>query len=425
MEPHMADKPTPQEQPIDKKAGQSWNDNMKDATPSRAEYYNAMRTDAYTNHNLASTFVEFWVGLQVDQAADKWRIMHYRIFDMDQPDGKFQSNREISEDVSFPEAVFQISKFDTISKDSSLLRKKELPAESYPAENFPELKTHFFDIDHYKKVARVEGLALDSINRPYRLIEGKVFATATFQRSEFKNEPVSVSNNTLEAGVLSDMFNTTAAPSAKLDNYLKATKVLLAMDDVVTAVGAFYLNIQRGLKQDDNFEKLTSLSAAEKSDFYQKANKLQKSGETELVQAKEKLQIAKNLGVHTEPFNKFIAECEVYSYLLLAALRYQKIQGLGVALDSDTIDHISGIESATKEAEKIFLELGGSSTQVDKLKAWVTDPNKELIPPSIPSFINRYHDDRKKIVSKLDRNEEATRAAKLVPASVKPPLQQR
>src|SRR5205814_2306683 len=119
---------------------QTWDDKMAAALPQHATFFDSIRTDAFINHNLVANYVEFWTAQQVDKAQDKWRVMHYVILDLDHEDGKFKSEVISKNDVSFPEAVYHIAKFESMAREMPAYKPAELTEAKYPADKFPELK---------------------------------------------------------------------------------------------------------------------------------------------------------------------------------------------------------------------------------------------------------------------------------------------
>ena len=156
------------------------------ALPQRSSFFDAMRTQPFVNHNIVENYVEFWAALKVDAENDKWRVMHYMVYDLDRADGKFVSEKVTKNDVGFAEAVAQIAKAEYTA--SKLITHADFDiAKQYPPHLFPEMKVHFYDLEYYKKAANIEGIAFDEYNAPYRRVEGKVFQSATFKRSEIRD----------------------------------------------------------------------------------------------------------------------------------------------------------------------------------------------------------------------------------------------
>jgi len=438
--PANTDKPEqPKEQP-------SWNDQLKDALPARATYFDSMRTEAFHNHNLVENYVEFWTAFQVDKEKDLWRVMHYMVYDLDQPDGKFVSEPMVKDrdtgapkDISFPEAVFQLARAEFVSSKTTTTPVVEMES-LYPADKFPELQVHFYAMEHYKGVANIEGIAFDEFNQPYRRIEGKVFADATFQREEIKKTILATEQarehpkvkQKIEGGILGDLFNTASDRAATLDNILKIGQVLSTMDKFATQVGALYLSTQVALGLDNGFDNITGLTDAEKKKILSAARSQMPGMDSDdacekalryiVPEMKETLEEAKNLGVHVEPFAKFTAECELYMNLLNASQSLSTLErGFASATNSGT-DLITNIRQSVDKAQKTFAELGGTQEQMDKLKAWVANPSKDSVPGWLPGFLSRYYESRGNVMQKVQERKAGATQVKVMPAAVKPPV---
>ena len=459
------DKPEPVETPVVKNPNILLDDKAADALPRRSSFFNAMRTDAFVNHNIVENYVEFWAALQVDKDADKWRVMHYMVYDLDQRDGKFVAESVTKQDVPFAEAVAQIAKKEYTAR--GLITHADFDIEKkYPAAQFPEMKVHFYDLEHYKTAANIEGFAFGEYNTPYKRVEGKVFSDATFQRSEIRNTILAVEqarNNPqvqakIEGGILSDLFATASDRAASLDNILKIGQVLGTMDGFADQVGGFYVAIQQALKESvtelkgsarkeeaerfdkalaniashADFARIEGLSPDEKADAVQRAKDNAPSGrgsngfrkilDNLIPQMNQNLDDAKSLGVHVEPFQKFAAELELYTNLLYASQNLAKLErGFASASNSDT-NLITEIRQSVDRAQKKFSDLGGTQDQMDKLKAWVANPNKDPIPGWVPGFLTRYYTSRGNVMAKVQDRQAGLRQVATMSVDVKPPV---
>lgn len=444
-------------------------DNVAAALPQRSTFFNAMRTNAFVNHNLVENYVEFWAALQVDPANDKWRVMHYMVYDLDRRDGKFVSEQVTKQDVSFAEAVAQVAKAEYTA--SRMMTHADFDIEKqYPPHLYPEMKVHFYDLEHFKRAANIEGIAFDEYNAPYRRVEGKVFANATFKRSEIRDTILAVEQAAdnpkvqakIEGGILSDLFATATDRAASLDNILKIGQVLSVIDEFATQVGGFYIAIQQAMKSSytglraatderrkDEIERLDAalsslaaheglariegLTPDEKKDILaQSQDKVpgglnDKNGFRKIIdeiipQMNASLDTVKNLGVHVEPFQKFTAELELYANLLYASQNLQKLErGFVSASNSDT-SLITEIRQSVDRAQKKFTDLGGTQDQMDRLKAWVANPRKDPIPGWVPGFLTRYYTSRGRVMQKVQDRQAGIRQVNVLPTEVKPPV---
>lgn len=432
------------------KEAQSWDDKIADALPAKATFFNAMRTDAFINHNVINNFVEFWVAMQVNEREDKWRVMHYLAYDLHLKDGKFQSEVVTKTDVSFPEAVFQLARAE-YTAEKMLTHKRVDVASQYPAESFPELKVHYYDVEHYKPAANIEGIAFDEYNQPYRRVQGKIFADATFKRSEVAKSILGIgqaeTNDKIrvrvEEGILSDIFNTAIQPQGSLDAKLKIGQVLSLMDEFTVQISGVYLGVQKMLRLDGNLEGVAWLSPADRAEFGKMAERLV-SGVNEtnaykhltgtlLPRASEILTQVKALGVHTEPFQKFVAECDLYVNLVHAAQNVGRLNEAMMRPNGSDGNLLVQIRESVDRAQAKFIDLGGTEEKMDKLKSWVAnysraekDPAKDLekrqkmLPPWLAGFMSRYYERRSSIMKRVQERNAGLTQVKLLPAEVKP-----
>lgn len=421
-------------QPQTPKRVESWQDGVSEASPKRALYHVALRTEGYVSNNLTDNSLEFWVALRTDPKADKWRVMHYKLFDMDQNDGKFKSTPVTEKDVSFMEALAHLSRNEYIAKKQVMHSIVDMN-DKYPAADFPELRVHYYDIAHYKDAANVEGVAFDEYNDPYRRIEGKIFADATFKRSEIAKSILAVENPqnvtarpVMEAGILSDIFSTSSARAATLDGIIRMGECLSAMDGFATDIATFYMSIQQILGQKPSLDAIEGMTVAERKTVSDQAARHVEGDYDTILRyilpaASEKLEQAEKLGVHVEPFNKFIAECEVYLHMLNASIRLPKLEKSLHSINNSDMDQVIQIQRSMQQAEQTFKRLGGTEEQVDQLKAWVANPSKDSIPGWLPGFLNRYYVSRGKVMANVQARNAKLRDVATLAAQVKPPVE--
>lgn len=432
------DNKKPLETPAEKAAPQSWNDNMADALPRQSLYFDAVRTDAYENKNGVADYIEFWVAMQVDKGQDKWRVMHYVIFDLDKEDGKFRAEVASKADCSFPEAVWHLAKFNSMASVLGRTAPTELTVEKFPHDKFPELKVYFFDIEHYKTASNIEQIAFDEADHPYRRIAGKVFADATFKRSEIKKSILGaelarqnpIIAQKIEDGILSDIFNSASGPNASLDQILQVGKALACMDEFAIQLGAFYLGVQQMLNRKDKFDKLQTLSPEEKVTLYTKASSVltfNRATYADIVNyvipaAGLQLDKAQDLGIHVEPFQKHLAECELYLHLLNASQKRTKFQDSLQSAHGADMGALDSLQKSVSAAQDKFIQLGGTAEQFDRLQAWVANDKKETLPPWVTGWFDRYYDQRQKAMKKIQTRQAGVGEIKTMSAKVKPPI---
>lgn len=427
------------------KAAESWDDRVGAALPAKAQFFDAMRTDAFQNLNLVENHVEFWAALRVDPNEDKWRVMHYMVFSLDREDGKFVSEVHVKDgngkpkDVTFAEAVSHLARADYVASNLNTRAIDEFD-DKYPADKYPEIKAHYHDLEHYKGVANIEGIAFNEHNEPYRRIEGKIFADATFQRSEVVKSILAVDNAQdvpsvkakIEGGILSDIFSSHSDKNASLDQLLNIGKVLIEMDQFAVHVGAAYLAAQVAAGKNDGFDRIEGLSPEDKKKILKQAkdslpsmdedNAAKKALRDIIPAMNEKLEEAAELGVHVEPFQKFSAEMELYFNLVNASKNRSRLMQDVMSPSNADGNMITDIVRSVEQAQKKFNDLGGSQEQMDKLKAWVVSPNKDQIPGWVPGFLTRYYTSRGKIMEKVQQRRAGATQVKVLPAEVKPPV---
>jgi hypothetical protein len=422
------------------KKAEPWQEMVDGASPKKSAYFDALRTKAFANFNLVENFVEFWAALKVDDKNDKWRVMHYLAYDLDKDDGKFVSEAATEKDVSFIEAIALLSRNEYTA--SRLQSQDEFDMEAqYPADKYPELNAHYYNLEHFKNAANIEGIAFDQAAMPYRRVEGKIFASATFQRSEVVKSILAAEQahdnpyvqEKLEGGILSDIYHTAASPTATLENKLKVGQVLATMDSFAGKVGAFYLGIQQLVGAHDGFDKIEGIQPAEKKDFVARAQKVldEEVGRDpradDLVNyligsMNEDLETAKSLGVHVEPFQKFSAECELYANLLNASKNLEAMEKSTLSANNVNTGLITEIRESVEKAQRKFLQLGGTQEKMDRLKAWVSNPKKDPIPASLPAFLTRYYTARGNVMGKIQNRKAGVRQLATMPDDVKPGL---
>lgn len=410
----------------------SWQDGVEDASPKRAQYHTALRTEAYRNENMVENYLEFWAAIRVDKGADKWRVMHYMLFDMNLADGKFVAEKVTEKDVGFMEAIGHLARSEYLS--SKMLKRVDDDLEAlYPSAQYPELDVHFHQLTHYKDAANVEGIAFDEYNDPYRRVEGKIFSDATFKRSEVAASILAAEQtqdpalrNRMEAGLLSEIFSTTSARPGSLDSIIKMGECLSVMDDFAVGIAAFYLGIQKMVGGKPTLDAVEGLTEEERKAVTRKAADFVREGYDRLYKQLrglyDVLAQAKSLDVHTEPFEKFVAECEVYLHILNASMELPGLESSMHSASNADVDAIIRIKNSVENATRAFVRLGGTEEQMDRIKAWIANQHKEEIPGWLPGFLTRYYTSRSKVMGKVQARNAQQRDVALMAAQVKPAL---
>ena len=421
----------------EKKEVESWDIDAPLAMPNRARYFSAIRTNAYMNENLVKDYMEFWAAFRIDEGRDLWRVMHYMIYDLDKEDGRFVSERMSNEDVPFIKAVGQLARMEYITVD----RLTDIDAtiqEKYPADKYPEIQAYYRDLVYFKTAANIEGIAFDNKNDPYKRAQGKVFADATFKRSEIikslqsSETPAIVGEHIsrIEDGIISELFGRSADPfAARLDRVLQAGEAMSSMDKFASLIGAFYLGVQVLLKQEVSYDAIKGLSVDDRNRLLREANNILtsdspvdiKSQLRLLKKAEDILKSAESAGVHTEPFQKMIGECVLYTHLLNAKITLPGLEESLKQVNSADIRLAAEIRESIARAEQEFIRLGGTAATFDKLKYSVH--KSDVIPEYIPQFISRYYDTRGKVFQRIQERKAGMAQVKTLAAEVRPGIQ--
>ncbi len=422
------------QQPAEKKKA-TWEDDVADATPKQSQYYSALRTAAYEAQDAVRSYIEFMVAFKADQRGDRWLVMRYQVYDLDKADGNFVSIPVTKGTVPFLEALDHLRRTEYLYKNM-LATKVEDMAEKYPAEKHPELRLHYHEIPHYAKPSHIEGLYFDDNGDIRRSVKGMIFAEATFKRSQIaaaindsQSNDLSSARSLMEEGLLSEIFFSSASPkNATLDNVIKMGKCLSEMDKFAVEIGAFYLTIQKALGLKASFDLVEGLDADNRTKVMALAAKSAGSDfddAAELLEnAQEMLSEVEELGVYAEPFSKFVAECVVYTHMLKASVLLPKLySGINTVSNND-ISVITEIQESVEQAQRAFMRIGGSQEKMDRLKAWIANPEKDKIPSWMPGFLTRYYTSRGKVMEQINARRANMRDVSLLPADVKPPIQQ-
>ncbi len=426
-------KKTDKSAPVAVERTPSWQDGVAAATPQRARYYDTLRTNAFINDKMGPSYLEFWAALQIDAKNDQWRVMHYKLFDLELDDGRFEAEVVTQKDVSFIEAVAQLSRLEYLAAKLIMHSATEMEKD-YPPTKFPELRTHYFDITHFRHAANVEGIAFDEHHDPYRRLQGKIFSDATFRRSEVAQSILAADQardaaaiNKMEAGLLADIFTTSSTRPATLDGILRMGECLNIMDEFATDIAAFYCSVQLMLNIKPDLTGIDGLDAETLKAVTRSVNfKYRKSYEAIkddlLPTAAERLDEAEKKGVHVEPFRKFLAECEVYVHMLNSSIKLPMLEkSLMSASQADT-NLLTEIQRSMALAQQKFLSLGGSEEKMDQIKAWIANPAKDDVPGWLPGFLTRYYTSRSKVMAKVQARTAQQRDVALMSTEVKPPL---
>jgi hypothetical protein len=167
----------------------------------------------------------------------------------------------------------------------------------------------------------------------------------------------------------------------------------------------------------------------EKKEMYKKAHAIEnlyscdEISENRIKKMEKALKKARELDIATQPFEKFIEECDLYVNLLKESIKFAENEASVSGGSEVNTSILVDIRESVDKAKTRFKALGGAEEQMDRLKAWVADPNKEKIPAWLPGFLTRYYKSRTGVMKKLkERHANTLRDAQLMPSDVKPPL---
>jgi hypothetical protein len=412
-----------------------------------AQYFDKLRTNAFINHNPTANYIEFWAAMKtggmMPDGTETWAVKHYTIYNPEQAAG-FLDGKPIAKDVSFMEALFQLSANEFIRQGIHSHSPADLTA-MYPKGNFPELdialQKYFYDFEHYRDAAHIEGVIFDmGGNEPYLRQNGIVFAEGQFRLGEISDSVLAVEraldNNekfrqSIEGGILSDIYNSVSVPEASYDTLVKVAKVLKASDPYAVQMGAFYLAIQKLTGINEKFDRVEGFNdSKERADCYALSQKMAAKYTSYddilcglIPEMEESVAAMKKLGVKTEPFEKNNSECALYIHLLVSAENKSKLEESFTRVHGVNTDTLTQMQESLERAVETFISLGGTEQRAGKLRAWVFKPTSSTqIEPSIPAFLTRYYQKRNDTMKKVLQRQAGLRDVQTMPYYVKPPL---
>lgn len=399
--------------------------------PTKSRFFNEFRTDAY--ENAGGNYIECWVAIANDAAAQHWRVMHYMIFNIDDHEDYNFIPEVVIDNCDFKTAVEKVCEFGSMTASlGDLYKKIEITAETHPPEKYPGLQGHFFGIEPYDEAIKIEGLTLDKAGIPHPRTRGLICQDGVYKLSANAEDVAEGNPHTkfnLQPGVLSDMFKDAAGRdlSISMMNLKKVSENLKYHDVFVLRMAAFYLDLQKKLGMKASLDEVEGVATNLKKEIFDLA--IQRYSRSypdfdslfnSLNDAVDDLCQAEKEDIYVEPYLTHLAELEIYVRLLKGSGLVEKYHSNLSSPDPDIADFIDQAKESVDAAKEKFLKLGGTESNFDILESWVTKTGAQKIPHYIPGFISCYYAARDKMVEKVKANRMAEQSVKTVAADVKP-----
>lgn len=387
--------------------------------PQQSKYYTSFRTDAILNKTMSGDdFVEFYAAVQL--TPDRWRLMQYSFYDVKNPEDSFTS--KIVGDMSFPEAVYEISQQETVLDgkikvgDLQVYERFDLSEEKFPPQDHKILRDHFFNLTHYEKACYAEGIVFDALGDPQGRHEGLIITNARFNNQKLE-QGISENDNAeqsapegpaMKEGLLSEIFYGVST-KGDLEESLKTYEAIHEMNSVAKSIAAYYINLQEFVGETPSMDAVSALPADgrqalldeakqvsahlcyEDDDFVTRAEKI-------LEYAEGKLDAVKEKGYYTEPFELMVGECRVTSHLFNAQKMMNRLRENFSTSGDGNVNVLSDVRDSTERAIDSFRELGATEHMIDKARARVMTGDTLKMPKYLSQFLNRYYTSRDKIL---------------------------
>ena len=231
----------------------------------------------------------------------------------------------------------------------------------------------FQETEHFTPVCEREGVAFGKNGRPHTFYGDHIVTDGTFKLSELnschetvKTQHEDKLDRVVRKGALSEIFaNQGNDNTGNLDSKMNAFKAMGRMDKFMKSLSIFEQTMH-DLTQDP-----------EAQDYI----------EDQVYTCESLLDDCKAVGVHTAPFSKLIAECEITSYMISAQTIMHNI------INNDNYGNEERLETAqdlVAQASKKYISRGGSQEGIDRIKHAITKSDKITVPKEISTIIERY-----------------------------------
>jgi hypothetical protein len=308
--------------------------------------------------------------------------------------------------VSYYEAMMQLSSLQKMAEDDGAAFSV-VSEEDFNSDIFPALKKEVFEKPLFENVAYAEGLRYDLAGKLIPTDQGKLIHDGSYPVAELAQaasvvERKALALETLEEGVLSELFSQTAAKPVKTEDQLNQFKILAGMKKAVDHISIFYMALS--FYAENAEEKAAEVAWLSKYNVYANDG-VARVMKNPLAEARRALDYAESAvdsleenGAFVKPFQKFIAECRVAMNLIHA----QKL------MNEHGASRASEINEALSEAIDAFKALGAGQYQIDMLKSTVLRGNSLSVPAKIGKFVSKFN----------SKYEELMKLAQIKPSEV-------
>jgi hypothetical protein len=385
-----------------------------------AEFYDTMRSSAFLNKgsNIAQ-FLQFWLAVKEENDKDEWTVTRFYVY-KDAKDsngnGEIQSENASANKrvVSFVEALSILGQAEMAARQAPYMQPIADVEALYPIRDFPFFEGHYHDVEHFAKVGDIEGYVFDDLYRPHNRTRGRVVADdADFTHESFKPvDPAQMNARALahiEGGFVRDVFNVAADKTSKLEDNMRAFALLKHMDDFAFHAGVFYLSMQKALGAETGFDGIRGMTPQFKKQLLDKSaahtvgdfGSVLSSVVPKMTEVLEKCK-AQNVKGYTEPFEKFVAECEMYVYMAKSDRLYRPIKAGAQNPGGVDMEALAEVRENVEKAKQKFMALGGSAKHAQAIESWVYNAeSKGSVNESIAEFLSRYYEAREKAVKRF------------------------
>lgn len=387
-------------------------DMVRESLPARARFFDACRTRAVVFHGFAEyDEVRFHVAVCTDRDAELWRIMSYSFLDAGNPEDTFTAS--VAKDgLTFPQAMMQIAQLEMLldnafkHEDFTPFEAYDLNGDRFPPEEYPALKQHYFDVNHYVDTCHVEGISFDQRGRPHGRRAGLVVTNASFKASEL-SLAFSRAAQPAGEGVLDEMLRAVIA-GRNGEETLKALEVVTEMDMVVGDIAVAYAALESLAAGNPNpdFGFLLCLENTARqrlaADAAAMAEKYLAGGDSPVTRAYGRLKGMAAKGIFTDDVEMVVAQCEVSLLVQRGAKVAEALkQSFATAADREKVlEDFAAVRRLAEQADEA-LRARGFPQRVS-----AEDVRTRLI----PDFMQRYYAKRRDFAQGLDEKRAPSTA---------------